>query len=96
MTTHSEKLRTCIEAYRSGIYTKKEAIGIIIDLLMDAPDFQALWGDVPDWAQEPIWDFIKSCDESTVLYNSSSKSAAPISPRLLELKNWLTSQMGKD
>jgi len=94
MIDHSAKMRICTEAYRSGIYTKNETIGAIIDLLADVSDFRVLWSEVPDWAQSPIRDYLMTCEDSSVIYDSSSKSSAPISPRLLELKRWLASRTG--
>lgn len=87
----SEQIRMYVEAYESGIYTQDELVGVVLDILVVVPDFEAVWGDVPDYAQKKIRDFLGSCNESTVLYNASAKSHAPISPRLLSLKEWLAS-----
>lgn len=92
MVNYSEKIRTYAGAYRSGIYTKDEVIGAVMGLLVEAPDFRLLWSEVPDWVQQPIQQYLNGCDESTTLYDSSSKASAPIDPKLLELKGWLASK----
>ncbi|MFV0673483.1 hypothetical protein [Variovorax sp. tm] len=92
MINHSEKIKTYTDAYYSGIYTKDEAIGAFLGLFAEVSDVRALWSEIPDWAQMPIQEYLKSCDDSAVLYDSSSKNIAPIDPRLLELKRWLASK----
>ena len=76
------------------MYATNEIIGVIIGLLTHASDFKCVWKEVPEWARTPIWDFIKGCDETSVLYNFSSRSLAPISFQLLDLKSWFTSEKG--
>lgn len=93
-STEVERLRVYIEDYQSGMYTLNEVIGAIIGILTDAADFRVVWEEVPEWARTPIWEFLKGCDEASVLYNFSSKSSAPISSQLLDLKSWLTSEKG--
>jgi len=92
VTDYSKKIQNFAEAYRSGVYTKDEAIGAILDLLVEAPDFRILWGEVPDWVQSPIREYLKVLDDYATLYDSSAKTFAPVEPRLLELKRWLVSK----
>ena len=94
MWTDREKLHKYTAAYFSGLYTKSEAIGAMLEVLEKSPDFRALWTDVPDWAQSDIWPFLKQCDETTVLYNFSSQTSGVIDPNLIALKNWLISEKG--
>jgi hypothetical protein len=89
MIDYAEKVKALASAYHSGIYTKDEAVGSIMGLLEDSPDFRALWIEIPEWAQVPIQEYLKGCHESTVLYDFSSGSSTPISPTLLTLKSWL-------
>ena len=89
-----EKLRVYIEDYESGMYATNEIIGAIIGLLTDASDFRVVWEEVPEWVRTPIWEFLKGCNETSVLYNFSSRSSAPISSQLLDLKSWLAPEKG--
>ena len=91
-SSHSEKMSEYIEDYQSGIYSTNEIIGIIIDFLSNSSDSKILWNEVPDWGKILIHEFLKECNESTIIYNFSLKSSAPISSNLLNLKNWLDSK----
>ncbi|QDQ25167.1 hypothetical protein FNU76_01665 [Chitinimonas arctica] len=94
MSNSDEKLCRYTDAYHSGIYTKDEAVGAMIEILASSPDFIGLWSGMPDWAQSAVWIFLKSCDETVVLYNVSTGSNEAISPRLIELKSWLAREKG--
>lgn len=93
MSDSAEFLRIYADGYRSGIYTKNEAVGAMIDVLRSSHNCPRLWKEVPDWAQSAIWIFLKGCDDSTVLHDISSGSSGTISPNLIALKNWLIKEM---
>lgn len=92
MNADSKRINSYVEAYNSGIYTKDETIGAIIDVLKNFPENSSLWADIPNWGQKAIWEFLKGCDTSTQLYDVSTSSNDVIAPGLIALKNWLAQE----
>ncbi|WP_443749653.1 hypothetical protein [Asticcacaulis solisilvae] len=88
MDNRRGRIRFLSESYWSGLYTKPEVIGLTIDILADSPDFAELWGDVPDWLQVEIWEWLKPLHRNTVLYGQTLWGEV-ISPNLIDLKVWL-------
>lgn len=88
----SAKLRAYISDYRAGMYSTDEVVGAALGLLIEGPDFKVLWAETPEWIQAPIVEFLDGCNENSTIYNFSSKSYAPIDPKLLELKHWLSTE----
>jgi hypothetical protein len=94
MSNLADQLHIYIDDYRDGIYAPDELTGLIIKLLTSATAFSEVWTEIPDWVQLKIWDFLKSCDEATVVYSTYSESEELIDSRLLALKKWLVAEMG--
>lgn len=94
MSDSSDKLHRLADGYFSGLFTKDEVIGQSI-LILESPDYRALWEFVPTWVRSEIWAFLKPCDETTQLININ-ESIFPhvIDPNLIALKNWLISEKG--
>jgi len=89
LTSSEEKLRKYVGHYLSGLYARNEAVGQIIEILAESSEYQELWLELPDWAKVDIREFLKGCDENTILYNISSQTKDVIAPNLIALKRWL-------
>jgi len=92
MSDGGDKLLELAEDYFSGLYTKPEVIGQSM-LILESPDYRALWELVPDWVRSEIWTKLKPLDENTPVYKMSLYPSV-INPNLIALKNWLISDKG--
>ncbi len=94
MSDFKYNLQVLATYYETGPYTKDEILGSILEIFKQSSDFLSLWDIVPDWARSSIWNFLKQCDETTVLYNFSSQKRKIIDPNLIALKSWLSVNKG--
>lgn len=94
MKNWEARLSKLLDYYLSGLYTRHEVDGLIIEMLIDSPERQTIWSVLPDWARADIWAFLKGCDETTVLYNNISQTKGVIDLNLIALKKWLAEEYG--